>query len=361
MKMNLKVNKNNEILKIKEVIFDESSSCFLLKGDSEEDIQGQIYYPLDIDQSFNESDYEIHFFYNNKFVENDIYQVYERSAAMRVGWVFPLQALLSNQHVYATNAYFLKYAFVAYKKLIFENHTNVLIPDFNVEETYSLKDFYDIEETLVMILSKTNIVSIVDFDINNYVPHLYSEGYYFSKGHYKSPISNEGRRLYIESISEHVKNDHFITPLFKEILLREDHHLVKFYLLYQVIELLIEKIFDMELSKLITDLSSHSKTLFQIKENLSDIAKEKERIQKLFTVYTSDNDNISKRTLMNLCNAFLDRMGRKQAISSPHALYGVRNFLVHEYRSIPVSDHYLIDDINDVFEKVIIALLKEIR
>lgn len=43
--------------------------------------------------------------------ENSIYQVLVKN--QRIGWIFPVQALLSRDHDYAKNSFFLKYAYVA--------------------------------------------------------------------------------------------------------------------------------------------------------------------------------------------------------------------------------------------------------
>ena len=62
-------------------------------------------------------DFLVKILYNQKAVENSIYQVC-CDQSQRVGWLFPLQALCSNQHDYHDNKHFLRQAYVAYNIIL---------------------------------------------------------------------------------------------------------------------------------------------------------------------------------------------------------------------------------------------------
>lgn len=364
MTLQMKIDETRNILFDLDV-FEEETSEFVLKSASGEygEIEVKISYPLKVDNSYNKDEYEVYLFFNNNFAENDIFQVYEHGNDSRIGWVFPVQALLSNNHNHANNVHFLPYAHVAFEKLLRAEVINLVEnpPLFRLESQYSLNDFYNSDQVIVMILCTRLTGVIENFDICSYIPFLYSKGYYWSPGDYKRPLEKYSgtKRLNIKSISQSVKNEDFITQLFKEFLMYEKHHLVKFYLLYQVIELLIEKVFNKELTGILRDLSSQSKTLFQIKEELGEIAREKERIKKLFLTYTSTDG--SKSTLMTLCNSLLENVSRDPKLNAAEALYSVRNLFVHEYRSVPSKEIPLIETINNIFEDVIIEILCEVN
>ncbi|MEW4024714.1 hypothetical protein AB4Y69_03620 [Bacillus sp. YAF8] len=361
--MNLRVKiDDSDIVELTKIQFNTEKSEFVLRGFSKNfnKFKAEINYPLEPKTQYKKDEYEIYLFFNDNFAENDIYQVYEHQHGVRVGWVFPMQSLLSNKHNYAENEHFLPYAYVAFEKLLNIHQPQFInIPLFNDQDKYSLDDFYNTDESIVMILSKKNLEGIEGFDICNYLPYLYSKGFYYTTGNYRNPISINDKRLNLKSVSDSVKNDGFIIQLFKELLLYEKHHLVKFYLLYQVIELLIEKVFNKELTNMLNDLSTQKKSLFQVKEDLSNIAREKERIIKLFSKYT--NTMNSKTMLMNFCNSLLEIVNRGIKNNVAEALYSVRNLFVHEYRSIPEAQHTLIDKINETFEELIIEMLCEVK
>ena len=111
--------------------------------------------------------------------ENDIFQVYEKVADLRIGWIFPIQALVSNKHGCAENEHFLKYAYVAfYKLLLNQEDYSHFTPSIEQIEDYKLTDFYG-DNIIILILFKTNIQKIANFNIDNYLASLYSHSYYY--------------------------------------------------------------------------------------------------------------------------------------------------------------------------------------
>ena len=79
----------------------------------------EVEYELDIYPDYENVDYSVHLFHNDYLnAENDIFQLYDYSSNTRIGWIFPIQALLSQDHNYAENEHFLKYAYVSFKKIV---------------------------------------------------------------------------------------------------------------------------------------------------------------------------------------------------------------------------------------------------
>ena len=108
---------------------------------------------LQLDSEYNPSQYRYLFLHNERedYSENSIFQVYVDK--QRIGWIFPIQALLSDQHDYAGNKFFLRYAYVAVWLLL--NN----IKSENEQEISSeifLDDFYDNSLTL-LVLDNENI------------------------------------------------------------------------------------------------------------------------------------------------------------------------------------------------------------
>ncbi|OFD82692.1 hypothetical protein BWGOE8_12770 [Bacillus mycoides] len=332
--------------------FDSANMQFIFK-DSEDIIKALFEYNLNINEMNDTSNYEIHLLYNKNFAENNIFQVFDDE--IRLGWIFPLQAIVSKNHDYAENKHFLNYAYVAFLKLLSESE-KLGLNNLNYREdcNYKLEDLFDIESTHVFITSNSNTQQISGYDYRKYIPSLYDIGYLPKYGNNSKEICGD-KKLRVNKLSSELSKEVFITYLFNEVLVDTSHHLVKFYMLYQVIELLIEKIFNSELTIMLDGLSKDEKNLFQVKEDLGKLANESERIRKLFNQYSSHHE--SRNELKKLCNTLLESIGRDKKNSPEKALYSIRNLYVHDYRSIPVEHESKIEQINIVFEKVVIETI----
>ncbi|RAI94308.1 hypothetical protein DET54_108108 [Paenibacillus pabuli] len=361
MVLQIKTSQEEDLF-VADVTYNPEQSCFIVKCISnvkQHEVEFFLDYVLNPDQLYRLEDYTIHIFYNHNYIENNIFQVCESEIDKRIGWIFPMQALVSIEHDYSDNIHFLRYAFVAFQKLLNDQSDCGIkkVPITN-ERTISLFDFYP-QDSFVLITCNEITEKIPDFNIENYYASLYSQGLHATKGDYVRQITNDGeKKLHVRSISDHVKSEGFLTQLFKELLNNEKHPLVRFYLLYQAIELLIEKIFNREIIDLIDEVSKQTNNLFKLKEKLGGLANEKERVGKLFNQYTSSLG--SKEIVMNYCNELLNLVGRESKKNAPDALYNVRNLLVHDYRSIPSVDHPLIEQINEAFETLVVEFLLEI-
>lgn len=361
MALQIKTSQEEELF-VAEVTYNPEHTCFNVKCSShvtQDDIEVLFDYVLIPHPVYSPEDYTINIFYNNNYIENNIFQVYESGIDKRIGWIFPMQALISQEHDYSDNIHFLKYAFVAIQKLLIDQSDCDIkkVPIIH-DRTISLFDFYP-QDSFVLITCNKITNEIPDFSISNYYASMYSQGLHATSGEYLKRVTNSGeQKLYVSSISDHVKSEGFLTQLFKELLNSEKHHLVRFYLLYQAVELLIEKIFNKEIIGLIEEVSRQTNNLFKIKEKLGGLANEKERVGKLFNQYTSSLG--SKESIMDYCNDLLNVVGRESKNSASDALYNVRNLLVHDYRSIPIEGHTLIEQINEAFENLVVEFLLEI-
>ena len=180
------------------------------------------------------------------YAENNIYQVKvpyggERK---RIGWIFPIQALESNEHEYSDDEHFLRYAYVALYNLL---ASDISLDERLLNEVLTLRDLYSMEET-ILIIDQDNISQIQGFDIDKYIVSLFSHGYsYIGEGNpYDSCEKNTGKYLYLKPISEALGETNYIISLFKECIPASKEPVSKFHLCYQIIELLISVIFNYE-------------------------------------------------------------------------------------------------------------------
>lgn len=319
----------------------------------------KIPYSLQVEQSFSVDAFDMHLFVNAAVQENDIFRVYEGESGEIIGWLFPIQALLSNEHDYANDPHFLPCAFIAFQKLLQGEGVPTKTPIFKGEQM-SILDFYDDSDT-ILLLGRNEIKKIKDFQIQSFFPNLFKYGY-----RHKDKLKTVGRRVskYYEEIDKNIKlykisgkltSNTYIYDLFTYIL--DDNNAVHAFLsLYQVIEIIIFDIFKDELAKCFENYSKVSENdydgFFGIGEGLNSITKERPRIKKLFTALGKDYSE-----LQFLCNNLLNNLGFESGKNAASALYAVRNKLVHSYRLFSAQEKEFLENIVEEFIGVAVDIL----
>ncbi|MFM6011570.1 MAG: hypothetical protein ACKO99_13140 [Dolichospermum sp.] len=357
--------------------FNDSQSCFELSDSN--DFKIDVDYILTPYLDYVPEDYSLFVMKSLELNrENDIFQVYDKDANLRIGWVFPIQAIVSNKHGCANNKHFLKYAYVAfYKLLINKEEYDHFIPPFQNADNYMLTDFYG-DDIIILILSNSQIQNIDNFHIDNYLTSLYSYSYYYCQPtenlkqinncqptedlkeiRNRANLQSFGNtRLIIQRKSQYLQGEAYLDRLFKSLLKTEENPLVRFYLLYQVIELVIEIIFEKSFSDIINNFQNNAdKNIYELKESITNISSEKERISKLIAALEKKIDAVSKTNLHLLCNQLLTAFNSDNKNSLPLALYSVRSLIVHKFRNLPEKDLPKLEQINREFENIVIKII----
>ncbi|KAA6325100.1 hypothetical protein EZS27_025647 [termite gut metagenome] len=346
------------------IIYDDDKHSFIVKK-KKEDIERIIPYLLsDKDREgnlFNENhtEYEYMIFYKKDVIENEIYEIHEKNLPgpiKRIGWLFPIRSLISTSHDYAQNPHYCRYAFVAYRKLIdkfyLEKKEGNLI-DKKFEEI--IND--DFEDALLFIYKKELTKEIPDFKVGNYYPSFYKYGYYLSIADSNlTEIPLPERSITIHQISSDLTsnpiNNEFLDKFFKSLYFENDPRL-KFHILYQIIELLIEDILIHSLENIIQSFKDKKIYTRSLQDKIKKIEPEKDRINKLMEwchMNSNNNDNLHDK-----CIAFLSSKKRLQ-VDFPESLYNFRNFIVHDFRHM-ADDIETVREINFEFELFIFDLL----
>lgn len=318
----------------------------------------KIPYFLQVDQSWSANPLDIYLFVNPAVQENDIFRVRDGESQEIIGWLFPIQALLSTEHDYAGDTHFLRCAFVTFQKLLQGEGLLTKKPIFKGEQITAL-DFYD-DNDIILVLGRNEINKIKDFQIQSFFPCLFKYGY-----RYKNKIETAGRRIskFYEEIDKDIKlykisgkltNNTYIYDLFTDVL--DDNNIVHTFLsLYQVIEIIIFDIFRDELGKCLEDYSklheNDCDSFFDLGERLNSIRKEKTRIIDLFKHIDACPE------LQSLCNNLLVQLGFKPEGTAAKAFYAVRNNLVHSYRLFSAPQKKSLEDIVEEFIGVVVNLL----
>ncbi|MDD5545757.1 MAG: hypothetical protein PHO67_01160 [Candidatus Omnitrophica bacterium] len=315
-------------------------------------------YLLQVEEPYSADAFEMHLFINAATHENDIFRVYEVESGEIIGWLFPVQALLSVEHDYANDEYFLPCAFAAFQKLLQGEGLPAKTPILKTEQL-SILDFYN-DSDIVLLLAKNQISKIKDFNIKFYLPDLFKYGY-----RYKDKIETVNKRVskFYEELDKNIKlrkmssrliANTYIYDLFTDIL--DDNDVIHAFLsLYQVIEIVIFDIFKDELAKCLDDYSNLSENdyggFFDIGDKLNSIKSEKNRVANLFN-YTNDT-----LELRDLCNNLLQQLSLKTEDNAAKALYSVRSNLVHAYRLFSKPQKIILEEVVEEFIGVIIDLV----
>ena len=288
---------------------------------------------------------------NAACTENSIFQLYVKD--QRIGWIFPIQSLLSSDHDCAQNKYFLKYAYVATYLLLrdIECLDKLLTPSY-----IDLDKFYE-SKKCICVIDHENTAKIEDFDIENYVVSLFKHGYsFFGRGNLLAdmPAGGVNKRLQLTPISKDLCKNPYINHLFKAQFPNADNPLVCFHLCYQIIELLISVVFDNKLKTIVEKLEKQPESLFDLREELNEMVGEKKRVNWLFSQYVRISSTVE---LKLACEKLLN--ANQKAISPSYSddLYSVRCLLVHKLYSITKESYKILEELNKVLLPIVIEML----
>ena len=315
------------------------------------------YYPkLRLDNEYDPKQYQFHLLSNSSPTcsENSIYQVLV--GKQRIGWIFPFQALLSNEHDYVSNPYFLKYAYVATELLLQE----IEQVDKQAEPSeFLLDDYYNCECNL-LVLDTANTAKINGFKLKDYLVGLYKYGYSFStKGNVLADLTTGEHRttITLKPVSKELSGISTINDWFEKQLPFATDEVMQFHLTYQLIELLIEVIFEYKFNSLIAEITANPKKLSDHKDSLSSISNEKTRVKDLFEKYAPGTETSYKTDLDTACKNLLLAAGRAVSKQYYNNLYSVRCLVVHGLYSLPKEMFGMLNEINKPFLNIMMDVL----
>ena len=298
------------------------------------------------DENINPNDYQYFKFFKPGIKENEIYKIIETSLKKNIGWIIPVTALTSNNHDYINDKIFLKYAFATYKLILkYESDKESIV--FN-------------QNTAFLVIDKKEINKTANFNIKYYYSSLFQYGYLIKDIKIKSQnFKTPEKKIKIQTISNKLYKEKYIDELFNNLIF-EQHPLVKFHVLYQVIELFIERILLNEIKILSKRIEKKEIYSANIDEELKKFKSEERRINKLFSNYTENLNSNIKKAFKDECNFLLEKLGDNDAKNKydiHKSIYKIRNYIVHDYRNIPFEYHENLKKINSVFDILITDLL----
>ena len=344
--------------------FDFETSTFTLYNNSFPDSLSVSYIPKKETEEFELINYEIFILENNSLIaENDIFLVHEITLKKGIGWIFPLSALESNDNNFAEKIFFNQFRFLAYQKILEKSF--FMKKEVNEKkEIFLLSDLFD-SDLIIFILSKSELTEGTNFDIKDYLPSLANHGYFYKNNHqlkYTCPkdyLVKQFRgknNIKITKATNSIYQSNFVKKLYENYLKTLDHHLIRFHLLYQVIENQITDLFNFQFEKILIEYNDKSITKNNFIESIGKIRKERDNIRKIVSTLNPNDGTFEKSVLINLkrdCIEFLSHYGVEERNELGDLIYDVRNILVHNYRSVEDENIKLLDEITFGFEILI--------
>ncbi|MEX1214651.1 hypothetical protein [Saccharospirillum sp.] len=321
--------------------------------------------PLELDPSFDNKEFDIHFLAKKNIIENEIFQVFLNTPSKkRVGWLIPAISLNSTDHDYSTNQHFLKYAFAAIKEIlqstdeqIFRNHLDSDQDDFTITDLLH-------ESTAILIISNETLDDTHVFDIDRASPSLVKRGYIklgqFNPDDIKLEIKSKDNngKFYVDLLSKEINGYELISELLNSSVAFEKKPVFQFFLIYQVFELLIDDIFKNEQDKLIAELNNCRYDTGKSKEVLGKIqnySSEKKRMELLVYKYSMRSDRMDDLKLQ--CNQLLGLINRDTEHNFQGYFYNLRNFIFHQYRDFPESGNSTLEELISTLLEVLSDIL----
>lgn len=315
-----------------------------------------IYKPqIEVIKEYDVSDFVVKILYNQKAVENSIFTVC-CDKSERVGWLFPLQALVSSQHDFYDKEYFLKQAYVA-NYLVLEIIAEKF--DLGVTDDIILTDYFG-ENCQILILEKTLLNRYcISFSYEEYAPSLLFYGYTERKSALEMSRFDElKRKIHLTRISGDLNNNAYIIALFRDMIPSRLDELSRFHMLYQAVEAMISVIFEYKFKDMLDSLQGDTANIYitETAEDLKNLLAEKERIQDLFGSWSKIRTDI-QNGLKGECKSFLEANSFPVKDSLYSCLYGTRNMIVHSMYKLNDNELKKLEGINESFLYVLVDIV----
>lgn len=327
-----------------------------------------LFIPLDLSYDLDPRGYSVHAFFAGGLRESDIYQVYMDSpdGDIRVGWFIPVLALESDLHDYSDNEHFLRYARAAVEASWDTFPQECLICEDVGVGAEGLRFSQVVpESTAFLVISNRAVDS--KFDLSRILPAMISFGVLDasqSKGGIEvAPFNRpDGQKLKFRRCAEEFLGDRLINALLSYAVRADGNPVLQFFYLYQVVELLMEKVFVHEQKSIVEKINAAQGAVAKVKEaldDLSDCLSEKKRMNSLINKYCNPIPDLS--ALVSECRGLGAALDLKHDASLSNSLYPLRNLLFHNYRAFPEQRLADLERVNRSFIRALPCILSCFR
>lgn len=349
------------VLDIVEFIEEKDLRYFCVKNSDEIGINIR-YIPIDISH-WDKNQFDIYLFENSYLnAENDVFEVYENAIPNeRLGWIFPITILESNENDFVDYKNLNNYKFIAYQKLL-ELSISVKLKG-NSDEYYKLSDLFG--DLIVCVICKETAKKIDNFAFINYTLSLYKYGYLFLGDTRRSKMIYDRTDFIREmrSVRARVKlilpnfdiySNGYTKSLFVEHLLQSENYIIRFIFLYQIIEHFIQQEFDKSFQLHLTNYTEGKLSKNDLRERINNSSRERDLIRSVLELIEFPNE--LKGEFIQECEYLFNDLKLDSKDGFSDKIYDFRNLITHNYREVADKSEIL-KKITEIFERIIIDLL----
>lgn len=326
--------------------------------------------PLKLTYDLDPDGYDLYVYFAGDIRESDIRQIFVAGSdgESRVGWLIPLLSLESDLHDFAYNEHFLRYARAAIEGFFDALPQDVVdaMGPVSIGSGLALTALAP-ETTVLLVISKKVVANGTVFDIGRLYPFLLSNGILNGRqsksGRIVVPFTRpEGRKLRLVHCVEEFAQDKLVDALLTYAAHAYGNPVLQFFYLYQVVELLMEKVFSSEQRAIVAKINQANGSVTKVKDAMDDLGEclsEKHRINAMVDKYCDPKPAISE--LVRSCRDLNAALGIKEGETLAKSLYPLRNLVFHSYRSFPDQSLDDLKRINCSFFSAIPNILASFR
>ncbi|EQA4283268.1 hypothetical protein ACX2VI_004282 [Cronobacter dublinensis] len=280
------------------------------------------------------------FLYSKKHAdEKEIAEVefFWNRSKKRLGWIFPVLALISGEHDYADNEFFIKQAYEAY------THLKGQVLDENI---YIFVLNNTVSDLLEVGKEKLGVFSL-SFSKYGIYPYFSSLAEYSNSNALDIPNKLTIKKCF--NLAEEKKT--YIHVLVKKIIIEEKNEYARFMFFYQVYELSMELFFYKQLET----FKRNKKRLATLKDKLSEFSSERKLINAMYEIMGDKYDIALSNISKSIFGAINEESYYNGEMKS-NMIYDLRNALVHNYFRYNFTDN--LKNLSDYLEMEIYDILQ---
>lgn len=321
-------------------------------GFSDQGVDGRVFTPGAL------TDYEIIEVHKKDIPELEYREVYVNTGAgggnpQRVGWLIPVALVTTDDPAIIAMPHINDYIYIAYCYLISQSRiSSKLLTDEDFDS--ALDSEYS--DTALLIINKTRMTAGIT--MKHLELSLASYGYFFAESKHLNGIAkkmNDSEKLTLSPCKEILKADGNYADDYIQAFLTnyagEENAFFKFFYLYQIVEVLLDKELIVKLEGYVSLLKKNKATIRKY-DTLMKNSTESERFEAV--VENAGMKNQSFDNLVTLCNKFTDT--EDAPLQHPECIYQVRNHVMHRFRKA-IEDEKLLGEICEELEIYLYQLL----
>lgn len=275
----------------------------------------------------------------------------------RVGLICSLDSLSTRNHEWSSDEHFELVASALLPQMLQDPANLSLCVDWHDGRIYELSDFFPERIAIFAIRNSANGDPTPIF----YLPSLLRQGFLSYSGDtiYSSFVSSQvtlSREIKVKPISQRFSESAYVRLLFEQILPRESSPLGYFVSSYQVLELLMQEVFQSRLStfkNFVAAFNGCASDLRQLNQKLAEVTGEEGRLRAVF-----ENCNATRTKFPELTSSCEEVIGKHDKTTLLHDLvYQVRNKILHSLRDLSQENSAHIEAVNRGLNSLIAHLL----